>query len=76
MQQQREDVLTLTVAWQQYFPSFAVPEEKWLRSWLYHNPLATVLGAFEFVAADRFYKTAEHLSKIITWTLKNVRYDK
>jgi hypothetical protein len=78
--QLREDVLTLTVAWQTYFPQFAVPEEKWIRSWAYHNPLETVLAAFEHILNNptdySHVKAAEHMSRLVTILLKNVTYEK
>ncbi len=74
--QRQQDFTTLTLAWEHFFPTFAVPEDRWLHVWLNHNPLTTVLGAFEFVAQDRFYKTAEHLSKLISVTLRSVTYEK
>jgi hypothetical protein len=73
--QRQQDITTLTLAWEQFFPNFAVAEERWLHVWLNHNPLATVLGALEFVAQDQFYKTSEHVSKVITVTLRSVRYE-
>jgi hypothetical protein len=74
--ERQQDITTLMLAWEQFFPNFAVAEQRWLHVWLNHNPLATVLGAFEFVATDKFYKTSEHLSKVISVTLKSVTYER
>ncbi len=71
--QEAQAVSTLVTAWEMYFPSFAVPADRWLRSWLHFNPLSTVLAAFEFAAHEK-YEHAEHCSKSITVLLKDVRY--
>jgi|HubBroStandDraft_3_1064219.scaffolds.fasta_scaffold337989_2 hypothetical protein len=74
--ERQQDIATLTLAWEQFFPQFAVPEEFWLRTWLNKAPLGTVLGAFEFLHGEdiRFVKTAEHLSKLVTIALRTVTY--
>ena len=74
MSQVREDYETLTLAWEQYFPTIPLPTvDTYMRSWLLHNPLGTVLAAFDYLS-EGSYEGTEYLSKMITLTLKSVTY--
>jgi len=70
----KTDVETLRLGWQLTFPTIPPPaEDDWLRRWLAYNGLSTVLAAFDHLSEGR-YESTEHLSKMLTVTLKDVRY--
>jgi len=72
--QHSQDVLTLETAWAAYFPKYSVVEKRFLRMWLQHNSLSTVLAAFEFASQDSFYTDGIHLGRVITNLLRSVTF--
>jgi hypothetical protein len=72
---QKEQALeTLRLGWNQFFPAYSVCSDDFFYMWLLSHHLSTILAAFEFLAADLYFRDTLHLARVVSITLRNVTY--